>query len=64
MNPRLNQYSPSVQVYRLLCDNPALLRAQFIRMSGDPRPVRTTVQIVGLLGKGLRVEIDRIAYVP
>ena len=31
---------------------------------GDHRPARTTVQVAGLPGDGLRVEIDAIAYVP
>jgi len=31
---------------------------------GDHRPARTTVQVAGLPGEGLRVEIDAIAYVP
>jgi 2-iminobutanoate/2-iminopropanoate deaminase len=34
------------------------------RMFGDHRPARTTVQVAGLPGEGLRVEIDAIAYVP
>ena len=34
------------------------------RMFGDHRPARTTVQVAGLPGNGLRVEIDAIAYRP
>ena len=34
------------------------------RMFGDHRPARTTVQVAGLPGDGLRVEIDAIAYTP
>jgi 2-iminobutanoate/2-iminopropanoate deaminase len=34
------------------------------RMFGDHRPARTTVQVAGLPGDGLRVEIDAIAYRP
>jgi 2-iminobutanoate/2-iminopropanoate deaminase len=34
------------------------------RMFGEHRPVRTTVQVAGLPGDGLRVEIDCIAYRP
>lgn len=34
------------------------------RMFGDHRPARTTIQAAGLPGKGLRVEIDCIAYKP
>jgi 2-iminobutanoate/2-iminopropanoate deaminase len=36
----------------------------YMRMFGDHRPARTTVQVAGLPGAGLRVEIDAIAYVP
>ena len=31
---------------------------------GDHRPARTTIQAAKLPGKGLRVEIDCIAYIP
>lgn len=34
------------------------------RMFAGHRPARTTVQVAGLPGEGLRVEIDAIAYVP
>jgi 2-iminobutanoate/2-iminopropanoate deaminase len=36
----------------------------YARMFGDHRPTRTTVQVAALPQKGLRVEIDAIAYVP
>jgi 2-iminobutanoate/2-iminopropanoate deaminase len=36
----------------------------YARMFGDHRPARTTVQVAGLPGVGLRVEIDAIAYRP
>ena len=36
----------------------------YSRMFGDHRPARTTVQVAGLPGDGLRVEIDAIAYKP
>ncbi len=36
----------------------------YARAFGDHRPARTTVQVAGLPGEGLRVEIDCIAYVP
>ena len=36
----------------------------YSRMFGDHRPARTTVQVAGLPGEGLRVEIDAIAYKP
>src|SRR5579862_1831149 len=36
----------------------------YSRMFGDHRPARTTVQVAGLPGAGLRVEIDAIAYRP
>lgn len=40
------------------------MNAVYARMFGDHRPARTTIQAAGLPGKGLRVEIDCIAYVP
>jgi 2-iminobutanoate/2-iminopropanoate deaminase len=36
----------------------------YARMFGDHRPARTTVQVAGLPGDGLRVEIDAVAYIP
>jgi 2-iminobutanoate/2-iminopropanoate deaminase len=36
----------------------------YARMFGDHRPARTTVQVAGLPGDGLRVEIDAVAYKP
>ena len=36
----------------------------YARMFGEHRPARTTVQVAGLPGEGLRVEIDAIGYVP
>lgn len=36
----------------------------YARTFGDHRPARTTVQVAGLPGEELRVEIDCIAYVP
>jgi 2-iminobutanoate/2-iminopropanoate deaminase len=36
----------------------------YARYFGDHRPARTTVQVAGLPGEGLRVEIDCIAYLP
>lgn len=36
----------------------------YTRMFGAHRPARTTVQVAGLPGDGLRVEIDAIAYLP
>jgi 2-iminobutanoate/2-iminopropanoate deaminase len=36
----------------------------YSRMFGDHRPARTTVQVAGLPGDGLLVEIDAIAYRP
>jgi 2-iminobutanoate/2-iminopropanoate deaminase len=36
----------------------------YSRMFGDHRPARTTVQVAGLPGDGLRVEIDAVAYKP
>ena len=40
------------------------MNAVYSRMFGTHRPARTTVQVAGLPGPGLRVEIDAIAYVP
>src|SRR5262245_53425440 len=36
----------------------------YARMFGEHRPARTTVQVAGLPGEGLRIEIDAIAYKP
>ena len=36
----------------------------YARAFGAHRPARTTVQVSGLPGPGLRVEIDAIAYIP
>ena len=40
------------------------MNAVYSRVFGDHRPARTTIQAAALPGKGLRVEIDCIAYVP
>jgi 2-iminobutanoate/2-iminopropanoate deaminase len=40
------------------------MNAVYERMFGTHRPARTTVQVAGLPGEGLLVEIDAIAYVP
>ena len=40
------------------------MNAVYARMFGDHRPARTTVQVAGLPGEGLRVEIDAVAYKP
>jgi len=40
------------------------MNTSYARMFGDHRPARTTVQVAGLPGEGLLVEIDAIAYVP
>ena len=40
------------------------MNAVYARMFGGHRPARTTVQVAGLPGAGLRVEIDAIAYRP
>ena len=40
------------------------MNAVYARMFGNHRPARTTVQVAGLPGPGLRVEIDAIAVVP
>jgi 2-iminobutanoate/2-iminopropanoate deaminase len=36
----------------------------YARMFGNHRPARTTVEVSGLPGPGLRVEIDAVALVP
>lgn len=41
-----------------------LMNGVYARMFGTHRPARTTVQVAGLPGEGLRVEIDAVAYVP
>ena len=40
------------------------MNASYARMFGDHRPARTTVEVAGLPGEGLLVEIDAIANVP
>jgi 2-iminobutanoate/2-iminopropanoate deaminase len=40
------------------------MNASYARMFGDHRPARTTVEVAGLPGNGLRVEIDAIATIP
>jgi 2-iminobutanoate/2-iminopropanoate deaminase len=39
------------------------MNAVYSRMFGEHRPARTTIQAAALPGRGLRVEIDCIAYV-
>jgi 2-iminobutanoate/2-iminopropanoate deaminase len=36
----------------------------YARMFGAHRPARTTVEVSGLPGEGLRVEIDAVALIP
>ncbi|HEY7501803.1 MAG TPA: RidA family protein [Vicinamibacterales bacterium] len=40
------------------------MNAVYARMFGDHRPARTTVEVSGLPGAGLRVEIDAVALLP
>jgi 2-iminobutanoate/2-iminopropanoate deaminase len=40
------------------------MNAAYARAFGEHRPARTTIQAAALPGKGLRVEIDAVAYVP
>jgi 2-iminobutanoate/2-iminopropanoate deaminase len=42
----------------------ARMNAVYARMFADHRPARTTVEVKGLPGEGLRVEIDAIAFKP
>jgi 2-iminobutanoate/2-iminopropanoate deaminase len=39
------------------------MNAVYARMFGDHRPARTTVEVTGLPGDGLRVEIDAVAVI-
>ena len=40
------------------------MNAAYARVFGEHRPARTTVQVASLPDKGLRVEIDAVAYLP
>jgi 2-iminobutanoate/2-iminopropanoate deaminase len=40
------------------------MNAVYARMFGGHRPARTTVEVSGLPGDGLRVEIDAVAVLP
>ena len=40
------------------------MNAVYARMFGEHRPARTTVQVAGLPGQGLRIEIDAVGYIP
>jgi 2-iminobutanoate/2-iminopropanoate deaminase len=40
------------------------MNAVYARMFGAHRPARTTVEVSGLPGEGLRVEIDAVAALP
>ena len=40
------------------------MNAVYARAFGAHRPARTTVEVSGLPGDGLRVEIDAVAYIP
>ena len=40
------------------------MNAVYSRVFGEHRPARTTVQVASLPDKGLRVEIDAVAYLP
>lgn len=40
------------------------MNAVYARMFGEHRPARTTVEVSGLPGDGLRVEIDAVAVLP
>jgi 2-iminobutanoate/2-iminopropanoate deaminase len=46
-----------------MAEFPAMNEA-YARAFGEHRPARTTIQAAALPGRGLRVEIDAIAYVP
>lgn len=51
-------------VFLLDMNDFAEMNAVYSRMFGDHRPARTTIQAAALPGKGLKVEIDCIAYKP
>ena len=42
----------------------ARMNAVYARVFGNHRPARTTVEVSGLPGEGLRVEIDAVAALP
>jgi len=42
----------------------SLMNAAYTKAFGNHKPARTTVQVAGLPGNGLRVEIDCVAYIP
>ena len=42
----------------------ARMNEVYLRIFGENRPARTTVQVAALPMPGLRVEIDAIAYIP
>lgn len=42
----------------------ARMNAAYARAFGAHRPARTTVEVRGLPGPGLRVEIDAVAWIP
>jgi 2-iminobutanoate/2-iminopropanoate deaminase len=42
----------------------SLMNEVYARMFGAHRPARTTVEVSGLPGDGLRVEIDAVAVIP
>jgi len=42
----------------------AQMNEVYARMFGAHRPARTTIQAAALPGRGLRVEIDAVAYIP
>jgi len=41
-----------------------IMNEVYARAFGTHRPARTTVEVSGLPGDGLRVEIDAVAYIP
>ena len=51
-------------VFLVDIDEFARMNAVYARMFGEHRPARTTIAAAALPGKGLRVEIDCIAYIP
>jgi 2-iminobutanoate/2-iminopropanoate deaminase len=58
------QYVLRCGVFLIDIDEFARMNAVYARMFGEHQPARTTIAAAALPGKGLRVEIDCIAYIP
>ena len=58
------QHVLKVSVFLIDMSEFTRMNAVYAHMFGDHRPARTTIQAAALPAKGLRIEIDCIAYVP